>query len=702
MEFPLGRGTGLGLRWGLERTILVSMITLGEIALIGATLYGMAPGIPEQGTVLVSDGFLRVVAVDAILPDGCQEVDCSGLFIVPGLLDAAAGHTMEHDILYVAAGVTTVRHTGTELALGLAAARASSRDQVPGPRILFGGPMMAGETARPGVQWPIAAKGEDAVLQLQSLLGELAKSEGKLDGLVNDRSLAVTSWMALVPAARDHGLSLWGPLPDGATLAQAIELGQGGILGLAPLLPRDGSWEAPASQAGIEAAILLAAKGETALVPMLGVLARVFREHPADAPELALLSMHVVPLWEAERKRWLREVTPELKARLQASLHAQEAALAGLIAAGATVVPGSGAPNPWLLPGRSLVEELIQWQAAGVPAQTVLYAATRGASKALIPQEPLAGTLLDGAVADLVILAEDPAQDVAALRDPVFVMVRGQLLSREEIGERMNLLGRVQAQARDAVSKRLTIPNPPTVPNAEVLLSGQGETFASGIRQSQEHWSVSRLPGGDRLYASHLVHLPTAGQGVREVTVVQRISKGVLASFEIVTRDTASGREMVVKGVKMNDSDQMQVERRVDRIFISNTPLRDQPAFVDVSPALTTMILVQHCPPGENPVLSIEGATAEVRIWPWVLRVGEDGILRIQNAQGGLLCGVDAKGVPILYGQMQKDWRRDHVTFSSDAHGGRGAPPVASRRAQVNREEIPSQVPADGQTGQDK
>ena len=152
----------------------------------------MAPGVPREGTILVNEGTLRVVAPGAALPEDCLRVDCSGLFIVPGLMDGAAGHQGEHDILYVAAGVTTVRHTGAELALGLAAGRATSRDQVPGPRVLFGGPMMAAETAPPGVQWPMATQGEDAVRQLR-----LFDSAGwhrvtiSWKGLVNDETLAL-------------------------------------------------------------------------------------------------------------------------------------------------------------------------------------------------------------------------------------------------------------------------------------------------------------------------------------------------------------------------------------------------------------------------------------------------------------------------------------------------------------------------------
>lgn len=679
----------LGLAPGPWGTDPRTMFTIGEIALIGASLHGMAPGVPSVGTILVSEGSLRVLAPDQTLPVDCVQVDCTGLFIVPGLIDGAAGHQVEHDILYVAAGVTTLRHTGAELARGLAEARASTRDQVPGPRVLYGGPRMASETSVPGMQWPMAAKGEDAVRQLASLLSSLAAEGAGLDGLVNDESLALSSWRALVPAAKEQGLELWGPLPNGATLEEALELGQGGIMGMDALLPPQGSWEESSNQEAIEASIQQVAKGSTAIVPMLGVLGRVLLDYPADSSELSFLSVHMVPLWTAERTRWRREVTPEFRTRLEQAQRAQGVALAGLLASGARVVPGSGTPNPWLFPGRSLVEELILWQAAGIPAERVLQAATRGAAEILLPGEPKVGTLLDGAPADLLVVVQDPTLDISALRNPAYVMVRGKLLTRVDIGARLSALRKSQADARAVLSQHLDIEPPKLPEDASILLSGEAEVYAAGLRLTQEHWIVGRLPDGARLYGSHLVHLQSAGHGGRETMLVQRITKGVLDSFDLSVKDISSGKVMSLIGRRIEDSSQMQVERRLDGAFISNTPIREQPAFLDVSPALTTMILVQHCPAGENPVLTMEGATAEPRIWPWDLTLGEDGLLRVRSGAGGVLCGVDEHGAPQVHSRVRGDRRSDFISLGVDMHGGRGTPPIKSRVSTIELEPTP-------------
>jgi hypothetical protein len=343
------------------------------------------------------------------------------------------------------------------------------------------------------------------------------------------------------------------------------------------------------------------------------------------------------------------------------------------------------------------VEELILWQAAGIPAERVLQAATRGAAEILLPGEPKVGTLLDGAPADLVVLVQDPALDIAALKNPAYVMVRGKLLSRADIGARLAALRKSQADARAALSRHLDIEPPKLSEDARILLSGQAEVHAAGLRLTQEHWVVGRMPDGARLYGSHLVHLQSAGQGGRETMLVQRITKGVLDSFDLSVKDISSGKVMSLMGRRMEGSNKMQVERRLDGVFISNTPLRDQPALLDVSPALTTMILVQHCPAGENPVLTMEGATAEPRIWSWDLTVGDDGLLRVRSGAGGVLCGVDEHGAPLVHSRVRGDMRSDFTSLEVDLHGGRGTPPVKSRTAVLTPEPTPPAT-----TSQDK
>src|SRR5690606_17094333 len=111
------------------------------------------------------------------------------------------------------------------------------------------------------------------------------------------------------------------------------------------------------------------------------------------------------------------------------------------------LVPGSGTPNPWLMPGTGLHEELAIWVAAGIPPIEVLAYATAGAAEALgIDDER--GTLRAGLVADLLVVGADPRQGLATLRRPTHVVLRGRVLDREELDGLMARLVDAQAEVR--------------------------------------------------------------------------------------------------------------------------------------------------------------------------------------------------------------------------------------------------------------
>lgn len=92
-------------------------------------------------------------------------------------------------------------------------------------------------------------------------------------------------------------------------------------------------------------------------------------------------------------------------------------------AAGIPIAMGTDAGNPLTLHGPSVYAELEAMEAAGLPPEAVLLAATRDAAKALGRAEEL-GTIEAGKAADLLVLAEDPTRSASAFRT-VERVVRG-------------------------------------------------------------------------------------------------------------------------------------------------------------------------------------------------------------------------------------------------------------------------------------
>ena len=103
--------------------------------------------------------------------------------------------------------------------------------------------------------------------------------------------------------------------------------------------------------------------------------------------------------------------------------------------AGATIVVGTDAGSPRVFHGASIFGELEAMQAAGLSAADIVVIATRNGARAMGRSKDF-GTLEAGKLADLLILAEDPRQDVRAFRSTTHVMRGGKLYERTALAQR--------------------------------------------------------------------------------------------------------------------------------------------------------------------------------------------------------------------------------------------------------------------------
>ena len=100
--------------------------------------------------------------------------------------------------------------------------------------------------------------------------------------------------------------------------------------------------------------------------------------------------------------------------------------------AGIPVAMGTDAGNPLTLHGPSVYAEMEAMQAAGLTPMQVLVASTRGGALAMGREKEI-GTVEKGKLADLLIVAGDPAADVANLRKVRWVVRGGVMRPIEEL-----------------------------------------------------------------------------------------------------------------------------------------------------------------------------------------------------------------------------------------------------------------------------
>jgi imidazolonepropionase-like amidohydrolase len=104
-------------------------------------------------------------------------------------------------------------------------------------------------------------------------------------------------------------------------------------------------------------------------------------------------------------------------------------------AAGRTIAAATDAGNPLTLHGPSIYQELEAMQAAGLSPADIIVVATRNGARTMGRLLDF-GTLEQGKLADLVVLAEDPRKDVRAFRSLTHVMRAGRLHGQRNLAYR--------------------------------------------------------------------------------------------------------------------------------------------------------------------------------------------------------------------------------------------------------------------------
>jgi imidazolonepropionase-like amidohydrolase len=100
--------------------------------------------------------------------------------------------------------------------------------------------------------------------------------------------------------------------------------------------------------------------------------------------------------------------------------------------AGAKIILGTDASNPFVIPGFSIHEELLNLTECGLSNYEAIKTGTKNAAECLNKLHEF-GTISVGKRADLILLDKNPLEDVRYIKNPEGVMVRGIWTHKEQI-----------------------------------------------------------------------------------------------------------------------------------------------------------------------------------------------------------------------------------------------------------------------------
>lgn len=443
------------------RLVLVGMLLLGckpgasdGVALVGATLIDGTggPALPDAA-IVVRGGRIESVGERSAfqLPARTREVDVSGRWIIPGLIDAhahlgtSAGWSRPR---YLAWGVTTIRDVHSGIASLAQLRRRGQAGPPQGPRVYAAGAMIDGLPAT----YPdaIGVNGErdarKAVDQLVTAGADVIKVYTRIDAPL---------LRAIIDEARAFNLNVTGHLgmTDAVSAARAGLAGIEHMSGVAEAASRNSSslyaahyrgffpgWTASERRwADLDSAALTRVANRLAEAKVTIIPTLVLHETLSRLDEPGLMrdpSLQDVP--EERRQEW---DVPGMISRagwtendfsaFRRSRPMQDLFVRAFAAAGGRIAAGSDAPNQMLVPGYSEHREMELLVRAGLTPREALRAATRNGA-VLLGVDSL-GLLAPGKVADLLVLSKDPLVDIRNTRAIQAVMARGHLLDADSI-----------------------------------------------------------------------------------------------------------------------------------------------------------------------------------------------------------------------------------------------------------------------------
>jgi imidazolonepropionase-like amidohydrolase len=424
------------------------------VALVGATLID-GTGSPPLGdaAIVIRRGKVESVGSRAgfELPRRTSQIDVSGRWIIPGLIDAhthVAPAARWAPARYLAWGVTTVRDVHGGLNAVLAFRKRANQGAGDTPRVYVAGAMIDGlpTTFPDAIGVNSERDGRKAVDRLVSAGIDFVKVYTHVDPpllrVILDEArtfnVRVTGHLGMTDAvtAAKTGISAiehMTGVPEAASRNRSSLLAahyRGFFPGWTAF---ERSWADLDSAALAQVAVRLA-EAKITLVPTLvlhEVLSRL--NDPGMLRDPALKDVPEAPRqdWDVSgminRAGW----TDSDFLAFRRSRPVQNLFLRAFAVAGGRIAAGTDSPNQLLVPGYSEHREMELLVAAGLSPSEALRAATRNGA-VLLGVDSL-GLLAPGKVADLVVLTKDPLANIRNTRAIEAIMIRGRLLDADSI-----------------------------------------------------------------------------------------------------------------------------------------------------------------------------------------------------------------------------------------------------------------------------
>lgn len=399
--------------------------------------------------VLVREGVIASIVAEGslIYSEQAHVVDGSGLYLMPGLFDAHVHITAGQETfqpLLLAHGVVAVRDTGAPTDMILQMRRDAMQRGAVSPELIVTGAIVDGD---PPV-WPFS-EACDTPEQAIASVDRLA--DAGVDQIKVYSLLKADVYKAAVAQARKRGLTVTGHVPHAVSLQDAIAAGHQciehfeGFGALLLTLTPNGNDE-PRQRGGMFAAyngwlhydhadqdalredLRELANADVMQCPTISVwrgILQVLDDAKDDDPRLKYVPQGLRDFWSRPQYGAFAQV-------VERALPAKYKLLGEMHSAGVPLMIGTDLGNPYVFAGWAVHDEMRHFNEAGIPTAEVLRMATIVPARFCGVDDRL-GTIEVGKQASMVLVRENPLENVANAREIETVFLRGRMFDREGI-----------------------------------------------------------------------------------------------------------------------------------------------------------------------------------------------------------------------------------------------------------------------------
>lgn len=429
-------------------------------------LIDLENGAINKADIFITDGRIVAVTTDTLLLNytAKHSVDASGKYILPGFWDNHV-HFRGGDSLieankrflglFIANGITTVRDAGGDLTTAVMQwKKAIENDGMIGPTIFTSGPKIDG----PGATWAGSLEVENqedinkALDSLQAIPTDFVK--------IYDSRVSGENYLNTIRAAEKRGLITSGHMPFTVTLQETLDAGIDAVEHLYYIMKGCSTEEDVVTQQ-----LQVNKIGFWDAMPILqstynDSVAKQTFEHLKQKNVFVVPTLHIghtlsyLDEVDHSEDAYLKYMSPGIQktyqGRIQRAQNASEKAVQDrkeldtffkklaltLNQNDVSLLAGSdsGAFNSYTYPGISIHKEMEAMVDAGISPLDALKASAYNGAK-FLKKDSDYGSLQTGKLADIVILNQNPLENIQNTRDIFMVLKNGNSYSQEDLNK---------------------------------------------------------------------------------------------------------------------------------------------------------------------------------------------------------------------------------------------------------------------------